>query len=1048
MNIAGLAIKRPVFVVMIVLSILTLGLVGYSRLPVDLLPNIDFPNIFVVTQYPGASSDEIEQLITKPMENALAGVEDLDTLASISREGMSLVIVTFTSSADIKYAELTVREKVGQAMSTLTPAVLSSISQPVIGRASTEDMPIIYMALKGNRDLADLREIFEDIAQPRIQAVDGVGQVTVIGARLKVINLTVDKTLLAANGLTYNQVVNALSLRNVSFPSGQIYESEKWINVRVLGLAENYKDFGDISLTTSTGRILRIKDIAKVEVKLEDEATRAKVNKENACMVVIYKQSGGNTVGVSENLKNALPDIQKVLPKGVSLKMVSDSSKFIKRSVNGVQQDILFGAFLAIVIVWLFLGNFRSTIITAIALPNSLLGAFFLVYIAGFTINTMTLLSLSLAVGLLIDDSIVVRENIFRHIEEGEEPKVAAEKGTNEVALAVISTTLSILAVFIPISFLSGVVGQFFREFGLTVAFALMVSLVDAFTSAPMLSAYWYKKSDPKNARGISRFFNNLSSGWNKFYDWLNSLYKDILNWSLRHKAPVLIGVILLFAFSIYVSRFIGQNFMSSTDSGSFNINLETYPGAPLDKIDYYISDVENFLSRQKDVETYYSQVGAQGQSQIASVYVDMKDLKQRKLSTEGLISIVRKYIRGKYDRDIKYRLTQSAFYGGTGGGLGGGGGGNSPIYLNIAGPDLSVLAGLSQTIYRIAQQTPGAVDLASTYKPGAPEFVVKVDNMKAEQMGISAQTLGLTLRDLIAGNIISEFTLGDRNYDVIIRMDENDRKTIDDIRSIQLTTRTGQKVPLSAIANFTYSSAPLSINRENKQRIVRIVGNIEPGHSLSEVIANLTKSIDKSVPFPPGYSYYFAGQQKQFKDLAVQMVLAMGLALLFMYMILASLYNNFLQPLILMLSIPLAIIGAFLALIITGTDLDIYGYIGLLMVFGLVAKNAILLIDFTNKKREEGMSIREALLHSGPLRLRPILMTSFAIIFGMLPMALGLNEGSRGRQALPITVIGGILTSTFLTLVVVPVVYEWVEKALENRKLRKLENKESHQTI
>ena len=504
----------------------------------------------------------------------------------------------------------------------------------------------------------------------------------------------------------------------------------------------------------------------------------------------------------------------------------------------------------------------------------------------------------------------------------------------------------------------------------------------------------------------------------------------------------------MLFVFSIYVSRFIGQNFFSATDTGSFNINLETYPGAPLDKIDYYVKDVENFLSRQKDVETYYSQVGTFSQSQIAQIYVDMKDLKQRKLSTEGLMAVLRNYIREKYDRDIKYRLTQTSFSGGTGGGIGGGGAYNSPIYLNISGPDLTVLAGLSQTIFRIAQQTPGAVDLASTYKPGAPEFVVSADNIKAEQMGISAQTLGLTLRDLIAGNIISEFTLGDRNYNVIIRMDEKDRKTIDDIRSIELTSKTGQKVPLSAIANFIYSSAPLAIVRENKQRVVRIFGNIEAGHSLSEVIGNMTKTINRNVPFPPGYSYYFAGQQKQYKDLATQMILALGLALLFMYMILASLYNNFLQPLILMLSIPLAIIGAFLALLITGTDLDVYGYIGLLMVFGLVAKNAILLIDFTNKKREEGMSIREALLHSGPLRLRPILMTSFAIIFGMLPMALGLNEGSRGRQALPISVIGGILTSTFLTLVVVPVVYEWVEKALENRRLRKLEEKKESSSV
>ncbi len=1036
MSIAGIAIKRPVFTVMIVLSIITIGIVGYLRLPVDLLPNIDFPVIYVVTQYPGASSDQVEQLITKPLENTLAGVEDLDTLASISREGSSLVLVTFTSSADIKFAELEVREKVGLAMSTLPTAVALAISQPVINRASTEDTPIIFMSINGNKSMADLQEIFENIVQPRIQAVDGVGEVDVLSSRHKVINLTVDKGLLAASGLTYNQVVNALSQRNITFPAGEIYESDKWINVRVLGLAQNVKEMGDIAMTTSTGRIIHIKDIAKVEVKLQDEVTKAKVNGEAACMFAVYKQSGGNTIGVSDNLKKALPGIVKTLPKGISLHTVSDSSKFIMRSINGVTQDILLGALLAVIIVWLFLGNFRSTIITAIALPNSILGAFFLVYLAGFTLNTMTLLSLQLAVGLLIDDSIVVRENIFRHIEMGEKPKIAAEKGTNEVGMAVLSTTLSILAVFIPISFLSGVTGQFFREFGLTVAFALIVSLIDAFTSAPMLSAYWFKAVDKTKAKGLARVFNNLSGGWNRFYNWLNGTYQDILRWSLNHKSIILFAVIVLMAFSIYSAQYIGQNFMTSTDSGSFSVYLETYPGAPLDKIDSFVKDVETFLVKQPAIETFYSQVGANGQSQISSIFVDMKDLKHRKISTEALMANVRNYIRGKFDKDLRYRITQSSFYGSGGGG--GNGGSTSPIYLNITGPDLATLGDLSQTIFRIVSETPGAVDVASTFKPGAPEYVVQVDNIKAEQMGISAQSLGLILRDLIAGNTISEFTFGDRDYDIIIRMAASERKTVSNIRNIMIPTRSGQKVPLSAIANFTYSSAPLLILRENKQRIVRIFGNLAQGYSLSEMITSITKSIDKSVAFPPGYSYYFAGQQKQYRELVPQMILAMLLAIVFMYMILASLYNSFIQPLIIMLSIPLAIIGAFLALLITHIDLDIYGYIGLLLVLGLVAKNAILLIDFTNKQRERGLSIREALLHAGPIRLRPIIMTTFALIFGMLPMALGLNEGSRGRQALPVGVIGGLLTSTFLTLVVVPVVYEWVESWLERRRKRK----------
>ncbi len=1043
MNIVKIAIKRPVFVVMIIVSIITLGIVGYSRLPVDMLPNIDFPVVTVITQYPGASSDEIEQLITKPLENNLGGVSDLDTISSTSEEGLSFIIMQFTSTADVKYAELEVRDKVGQTMNQLP----NNVEQPIIRRFSTDDFPIIYMAIEGKQSLADLRQIFEEVAEPRISAVDGVGEVDILGARKKVVNLTVNKGLLTASGLTYNQVVNALSQRNITFPAGIVYESDKWVNVRVLGLAQEVKDLGDIALTSSTGKVLRIKDIAKVEVKLEDELSRAKVNGNNACMFQLLKQSGGNTVAVSDNLKKALPAIQKILPRGVTIRMVSDQAKFIHRSIGGVEQDILLGALLAILIVWLFLGNFRSTIITAMALPNSLLGAFFLVFIAGFTLNTMTLLSLQLAVGLLIDDSIVVRENIFRHIEMGQDPKSAAEKGTSEVAMAVLSTTLSILAVFIPISFLTGVTGQFFREFGLTVAFALTISLIDAFTSAPMLSAYWFKKSDKKNAKGMTKLFNDLHEKWNRVYDYTNRLYHEILSWSLNHKWPVVFTTAILFFFSIFIfsGGFIGQNFISPADSGAFSVSLETYPGAPLDKIAYFANDLENYLLHQQAVETVYTTIGSSGSfltasdSQKANIFIDMKESGKRNINTEDFMAQVRKYMQHKFGKDIIARATQNSFGGGGGAG---GGGGNSPIYLNIAGPDLNVLGDLSTYIYRIVSQTPGAIDINTTFKPGQPEYVLKVDNIKAQQLGVSAQYLGLTLQDLIQGNIISEYTLGDMDYNIIIRMDEKDRQKVEDIRNIMIPTKSGMKVPISSIANFTYSSSPLAIRRENKQRIVRIFGNLAPGHSLQEVLKNISKQIDATVPFPPGYYYYFAGQQKNYNELIPQMGLAILLALLFIYMILASLYNNFIQPVILMISIPLALIGSSLLLLLTKIDIDIYGYIGILLVMGLVTKNAILLIDFTNKKREEGLSIREALLHAGPIRLRPILMTSFAMIFGMLPMALGLNEGSRGRQALPVAVIGGVLTSTFFTLVVVPVVYEAVESRLarwaERKKLKK----------
>lgn len=1048
MKIVKMSIKRPVFVVMIIVSILTLGVVAYIRLPMDMLPNIDFPVVTVITQLTGASADEIEQLVTKPLENNLGGVSDLDILSSTSLEGISVIVIQFTSSADVKFAELEVRDKVGQTMNQLP----QNVQQPIIRRYSTDDFPIMYMSVVGRGSLADLRQIFEVMAEPRVEAVDGVGEVDILGAQEKEIDLTVDRAVLSAAGLTYNQLVNALSQRNITFPAGMIYEKEKWVNIRVLGLAKEVQDLGDISLTSSTGQILHIRDVAKIKVALQDELTRARVNGTNACMFQVLKQSGGNTVAVSQNMIKALPSIQKILPKGYSLKMISDQSKFIYRSIHGVESDILLGAILAIIIVWLFLGNFRSTIITAMALPNSLMGAFFLVFIAGFTLNTMTLLSLQLAIGLLIDDSIVVRENIFRHIEMGQNPKSAAENGTSEVGMAVLSTTLSILAVFIPISFLTGVTGQFFREFGLTVAFALTISLLDAFTSAPMLSAYWFKKTDKAASKGILKFFDSLSEGWNRVYIQMNNAYHEILKWGLDHKWPVLLSTLGLFIFSMYIfmGGFIGANFITPADSGSFTIYLQIYPGAPLEKTAFYADQVEKWLLKQQPVETVYTVIGSPSSiasasdSQRAAIFVDLKDSSKRHITTENFMAQVRKYIQTNFGRNVWPSVNQAMIGQGAGGAGGAVAGGGSPIYLNVAGPDLNILADISTSVLRIVQNTPGAIDVNTTSKPGQPEYVIQMDNIKSQQLGITASSLGQMLQDLIQGNIISEYTLGDQDYNIMIRMDVKDRQNAEDIRNLMVPTKFGTKVPISAIANFTYSSAPLTIRRENKQRIVRIFGNISPGYSLEEVLKNISKKIDATVPMPPGYYYYFAGQQKNYRELVPQMGLALILALLFIYMILASLYNNFIQPLILMISIPLALIGSSLLLLLTKVDIDIYGYIGILLVMGIVTKNAILLIDFTNKKREEGMSIREALLHAGPIRLRPILMTSFAMIFGMLPMALGLNEGSRGRQALPVAVIGGVLTSTFFTLIVVPIIYEAVEWRLDRWRLHRGQKKQA----
>jgi hydrophobic/amphiphilic exporter-1 (mainly G- bacteria), HAE1 family len=1031
MNIAEVAIKRPVFIVMIIISIITLGLVGYFSLSVDLLPNVDFPNLVVVASYPGASSDEMETLITKKLENAIGTVEGLDTLSSTTREGSAFIVVTFTLGTDLKFAELKVREKVEATL----PQLPQDLVLPIIRSFSSDDIPIAVLSVKGPGNRADLTELINNVIAQHIEAAPGVGGITIFGGLDKTVNVTINKSLLLANQLSYSQVVQAIASRNISIPAGIIYGSEKNVTLRVYGKADKVADLGNIALTGKNGNIILVKDIADIKFGTADEVTRARVDGQSAVLFAVYKQSGGNTITVVENVRKSIVELAPLLPSGTSLKVVNDTSLTIKRSITGVEQDILFGAILAIIIVWFFLGNFRSTIITALALPNSLLGAFFLIFIAGFTINTMTLLSLSLAVGLLIDDSIVVRENIFRHRELGESPKSAAVKGTTEVGLAVLSTTLSILAVFIPISFLQGVIGQFFRQFGLTVAFALLISLLDAFTTAPMLSAYWYKQSDDK-LKGIGKYLSSLSVGWNKVYGSINTYYKSVLEWSLNHKKAVLGSVLAIMVLIVFLSRYIGQNFTNYTDNGLYTINLELYPGASLDKIDFYTKQVETFLSKQKGIDTYYSQIGQNTLSHLAQISVTMKPLGQRSISTQDTIVATRNYIRQNYDRDLIYRVNEQAAFGGSGSI---GGGPNFPINMNIYGDDLGVLEQLSYRATTILAETAGATDINTTMKPGTPELVIKLDNQKAELAGITAIELGNILRDLVTGATVSTYTVGENDYSIILRLTDRQRNSVSDYDNFMITTRTGKKVLLTSFTDISYASAPLEIRRENNRRIVKVTGNIAKGYSLTKVITDAKANLAKSFNPPTGYTYEFVGQQKDFANLVQQMVVALGLALVFMYLILASLYNSFTQPLYLMLSIPLAIVGSFLGLLATGIDLDLYGYIGILLVFGLVAKNAILLLDFTNKQRQEnGMSIREALLHAGPIRLRPILMTTFAMIFGMLPLALGLDEGSSGRQALPITVIGGLLTSTFLTLVIVPIVYEWAETRFERRRLKK----------
>lgn len=1043
MNIAKLAIQRPVLVVMMVLSIITLGAIGYLNLPVELMPNIEFPTISVSVVYPGASAEEVESLIIKPMEEQLATLEGIDTINAVARENLAVITASFKIGVEVKYAEQKTREKVDGIKSFLP----EDIQDPIIQSFSFSDIPIAFYSIEADRDQTMLQEIMEDVMKPAIEQTQGVAAVYVFGGREKVVKITVNKALLQANGLNMNQISGAIKARNLSYPVGDIDGVEKNMAIRVIGEFKTIDEIGLLPVSSTTGKIVRLKDIAKVEWTLQKETGKLRVNTKPAVLMAVFKQSGVNSVETAEKVTKQINTTMKELPSDIKIKTIIDTTSRIKRSVSGVQENIVLGAILAVLIVWLFLGNFRSAIITAIALPNSIIGAFFLISLSGFSINVITLLSLSLAVGLLIDDSIVVRENIFRHIEMGMPPKEAAEKGTNEVALAVVSTTLSIMAVFLPISFLTGVIGQFFKQFGITVAFALAISLLDAFTTAPMLSAYWYKKEkESADKKGFSKFMDGITKKWNQIYDEGNRVYGEILQWALNRKKTVIVTTVLLFVGSFLLLPFMKMGFMNQNNNIVI-LSMQTYPGAPVEKIDGYMLEVEKFIVQQKEVQTYFASIGdtgtgfgGAGGSNTGSIMISLLPITERKVTNEQFIQKVMKYVKDtRIDAFMNVTVSQ-----GMAGNVSGNDEMSTPILVKIFGDDLKVLEAYSAKVKKMIEETPGTASTDISYKPGKPEMVISVDPVKAEKLGMSVYEVGSTLRALVSGSDISTFRKDEKEYDINIELNESNKRITDDIRNITLTNRMGKKIPLSAVCTFKYYAGPVEIRREDKMRNVIVTASLAPGYSVIEVNGKIQKRLKEELKLPSGYRYTFGGQSEQFGELVVQMGGAMLLAVLFMYMILASLYNSFIQPLILMTSIPLAIIGAFIGILITGYQLDIFGFIGLLMVLGLVAKNGILLLDFTNKKREEGMDIREALLHAAPIRLRPILMTSFAMIFGMLPIALSMGEGAKGNESLAIVVIGGLITSTFLTLLVVPVVYEWVENKMLKRKEKKMLKQES----
>ncbi len=1028
MNIVSTSIKRPIFITCIFFLILAVGILSLSRLPIDLFPDVTFPIVTVTTPYPGAGPKEVETLVSKAIEDELSSIAGIKNLRSINKEGASVVIAEFTLKTDVKYAEQQVRDKMGSARRKLPEDVLDYS----VRRLDPSDQPIITLGISGSQNPSELYDYATETLKPQLQQIDQVGLVEVLGGRKREIHVELNQDKLRAYGVSAQQVAQRIGTAGQNIPAGKVSSSKGELVYRTLAEFKNPKEIADTIVNFFANESsVRVKDIGTINDTLEDEKARAFLNGERSLNVWVFKQSGSNTIAVVNALKKKIETVNlknKEQKVPYQIELIRDNSKPIKANVDDVYESILIGIALTILVVLFFLGNFRSTLITSIALPNSLLGAFVLMAISGFTVNIMTLLALSLAVGLLIDDAIVVRENIFRHLEMGHSPFKAAYEGTKEVTLAVIATTFTVLAVFGPIAFLDGVVGQFFKQFGLTICFAMLISLFDALTMAPMLSSYFAGAHGAKtNRKGFfgkiadiieaiyDKTFGVLLRAFDRLQTSLENAYEKTLVFTLRFPKLILLGGLVIFVVSILLLKYVPKTFLPPQDNGEFQISIELKPGSTLDQTQEVGTKVSTLITNHTEVEKVLMIVGNRDlENHKATFTVLMKGSKQRKLTTSQMKETLREELKAFKEFNPVVSDVDAV------------GSGQRPFNVVFSGSNLEELEAYAGKVFARLKTHPGLKDPTTSSSSGKPEFQFVIDPVKAEQFGVSTKLAGAELRTLVEGVTPAVLRENGIEYNIRVRSQPNQRELRNRLSNITVPNINMKAVPLSAIAHAELKTGPATINRENRNRSITIGADLAPnGPGMGGVIADLkTLTAEGDLKLPPGISFALSGQAENFQELGINMAIAMGLGILFIYLVLSSLYESFITPFTIMLVLPLALCGAFIGLFVTQHTLDLFSMIGCVMLLGVATKNSILLVDYTLQLRETGLPEREAILKAGRTRLRPILMTSFALIAGMLPVAIGLNEASKQRTSMGIAIIGVLISSTFLTLVIIPAAY------------------------
>lgn len=1013
MFISDTAIRRPVLTIVSMLALVVFGLVALLQLDTDEFPDVQVPIVAVAIPFPGASPDVVEREVIEPIEEVLSGVSGVDQITSSSLDGFGTILVQLVFEKDRQQATQEIRDEISAIRNELP----REMEEPILTRFDPLDQPIVSLTLSSaGLTGADLTRLVDPDITRRLRELPGVAQVSVVGGVERELSVEIRPRDLQASGMGVAGLVQALQTQNLAAPVGRLSGDLDERTIRLKGRLDTPSDFARLIVSQANGRVTRLADVADVRDSTGEPRSAALYNSEGAVGIDIVKSSGFSTTAVADAIRTRVEQIQYTLPSGVTLRIVRDAGVRVDNSVASVEEALVFGALLTVLVVFLFLNSWRSTVITGLALPVSVVASFVAVWAFGFTLNTMSLLGLSLAIGLLIDDAIVVRENIVRHVQAGQDHYQASFEATDEIGLAVVATTSCIVVVFVPVAFMGGIAEQWFAPFALTIACSVLVSLFVSFSLDPMLSAYW---PEPHRRMDERWWLSRVLGRFNAWFDRKVDTYQRVIAWALDHRFAMIALAIATFvgALALPALGVIGSEFFNATDDSEFTIALETPPGSNLAYTRLKAEEVLRLARSKPEVDYTYTTIGGRGDAvDEGTVFVKLTPKNTRARSQAAVSAELREELTqlGGATTSISSEFSS----------------GFKQIQLQLQGPNTAVLSRLADQVARMVRGVPGAVDVGLSTRGQKPELDVQLHRGLAGSLGVTVEQVAQALRPAFAGIDVGDWIdPSGKTRDVMIRLALESRTAVEDLERLPLLVVTGadnrpMAIPLGQVASIVPSIGPARIDHLDRERVISVQANTQ-GRPLSEVIADITTAVNAGVELPPGYTLRQGGEAQDQQEVFTRIIIALGVAIMLMYFVLVVQFGSFLDPFAIILSLPLSLIGVMLALVVTGQTLNIMSMIGIILLMGIVAKNAILLIDFAKCAEEAGATRREALIEAGRVRLRPILMTTFALTAGMVPVALGRGEGADFRAPLGIAVIGGVMTSTFLTLLVIPTVYE-----------------------